>query len=359
MATTEQVASKDLTRTTLGVIFIFLLIAASLWILSPFLNALIWGTMIVVATWPVMLQLESLLRGRRGLAVLVLTIGLLLILMVPLGLAVAALVGSAPQIAAWLKSLQSATIPPPPDWVAGIPVAGAKLAEGWRQLATEGRDGLAARVMPYAGRLAEWVLGRLGGLGGLIVHFILTVVVSAILYTHGETAASGVVRFARRLAGMNGEKAAHLAAGAIRGVAFGVFVTALVQTAIAGLGLMIASVPAAAILISAVLILCLAQLGPMLIMLPAVFWKFHTGDHLWGGVLLAFALVSGTIDNFIRPILIRRGANLPLLLIFTGVIGGMISSGIVGIFAGPVILAVTHTLLKEWINEQPADGVSS
>jgi predicted PurR-regulated permease PerM len=219
---------------------------------------------------------------------------------------------------------------------------------------------LAARVLPYAGRMAEWLLGRLGGLGGLLLHFLLTVVVSSILYTHGETAARGVVKFARRLAGQHGEKAAHLAAGAIRGVAFGVMVTALVQTLVAGLGLVIAAVPAAPLLASAILILCLAQLGPMLIMLPAVVWKFQSGDPLWGGVLLAFALVSGTIDNFIRPVLIRRGADLPLLLIFAGVIGGMISAGIVGIFAGPVILAVTHTLLKEWVSEQPAaDGVVS
>jgi len=353
---TTQSRSNDLTRTTLGVVFIFLLIAASLWVLSPFTSALIWGTMIVISTWPVMLQLERWLWGRRGLAVAVLTIGLLLILMVPLGLAVAALVGNAPQISDWLKTLQTATIPPPPDWIAGIPLAGSKLAEIWHQLASEGREGLVARVMPYAGRVAEWLLGRLGGLGGLIVHFLLTIVVSAVLYTHGETAARGIVKFARRLAGEPGERAAHLAAGAIRGVAFGVMITALVQTLIAGLGLMIASVPATAILTSAILILCLAQLGPSLVMLPVMFWKFQSGDPLWGSVLLAFTLVSGTIDNFIRPVLIRRGADLPLLLIFAGVVGGMISAGIVGIFAGPVILAVTHTLLKEWVNEQPADG---
>jgi predicted PurR-regulated permease PerM len=122
---------------------------------------------------------------------------------------------------------------------------------------------------------------------------------------------------------------------------------------VAGIGLAIASVPGVLLLTSAILVLCLAQLGPVLVMLPAVIWKFYSGDALWGSVLLAFAIVSGTIDNFLRPVLIRRGADLPLLLILAGVIGGMISFGIMGIFIGPVILAVTHTLLSDWVENKP------
>lgn len=351
--------AADLTRNTLGVISILLLIASSLWILSPFLNALIWSAMIVISTWPLMLLLERWLWGRRSLAVLVLTLALLLILLLPLGLAVGALAGNAAEIAAWLKSVRSGTFLTPPDWISGFPIAGAKIAEYWRQLASERGEALAGSVLPYTGRVLQWLMGRLGDLGGLVLHFMLTIVISGILYVHGETAARGVLAFARRLAGDNGEKAVYLATGAIRGVATGVLATALVQTAVAGAGLMIASLPATPLLISAVLILCLAQLGPMLIMIPVVVWKFYSGDPLWGGILLAFALVSGTIDNVIRPFLIRRGADLPLLLIFVGVVGGMISAGIVGIFAGPAILAVTHTLLKEWVAEDRSTRAES
>lgn len=186
----------------------------------------------------------------------------------------------------------------------------------------------------------------------MILQFLLTVIMCAVLYTHGESAARGVRKFAARLAGSNGDRAVLLAANSIRGVAIGIVVTAIVQVLIAGAGLAIASIPGALFLCAAILFLCLAQLGPALIMLPAVAWVFYTGSTLSGFILLAFALVSMTIDNVLRPILIRKGADLPLLLIFTGVIGGMIGMGIMGIFLGPVILAVTFNLLEEWVEHR-------
>jgi predicted PurR-regulated permease PerM len=182
---------------------------------------------------------------------------------------------------------------------------------------------------------------------------LLTVVISAVLYVNGETAARGVRRFAKRLAGLNGDRAAVLASATIRGVAMGVIVTAVLQTIIASAGLVIVSIPGAGFLAAAILILSLAQLGPVLVMLPAVAWKFHSGDSTGGFVLLAFTLVACTIDNFLRPFLIRKGTDLPLVLLFAGVIGGMISFGIMGIFVGPVILAVTAVLLREWVDTQP------
>jgi predicted PurR-regulated permease PerM len=186
----------------------------------------------------------------------------------------------------------------------------------------------------------------------MILQFLLIVIISAILYMNGEVAARGVRRFGTRLAGANGDRAITLAAATIRGVATAVIITAIVQTIIAGTGLVVASTPAAGLLAAAVLILSLAQLGPWLVMFPVVAWKFYSGDSLWGFVLLAFALVAGAIDNVLRPLLIRKGADLSLLLIFAGVIGGMISFGFMGIFVGPVILAVTFALLRDWVNNQ-------
>ena len=138
----------------------------------------------------------------------------------------------------------------------------------------------------------------------------------------------------------------------------GIVVTAFVQVLIAGAGLLIASTPGTPLLCAAILLLCLAQLGPGLIMVPAVIWEFSTGSTGSGCVLLVFALVSMMIDNVLKPVLIRKGADLPLPLIFAGVIGGMISMGIMGIFLGPVILAVTYELLADWVDnrsEQDAD----
>ncbi len=348
-------AARDLASTTLGVLFIGALTLSSAWIVRPFLSALLWATMIVISTWTLLLALQTRLGGRRGLATAVMTVALLLVLVIPLGLAVGALIGNIDDIVAKVSSLQTLQVPPPPAWVAQLPVQGPELSAQWQRLSEEGPGSLAVRITPYAGGALRWLAAQIGGVGGMILQFLLIVIISVILYLNGETAARGVRRFTTRLAGANGDRAAILAAATIRGVATAVIVTAIVQTTIAGAGLVLASIPAAGLLAAAVLIFNLAQLGPWFVMLPAVAWKFYSGDSLWGFVLLVFTLVAGTIDSFLRPILIRKGADLPVLLIFAGVIGGIISFGFMGIFIGPVILAVTFALLRDWVDNQPEE----
>ena len=118
-----------------------------------------------------------------------------------------------------------------------------------------------------------------------------------------------------------------------------------------GIGLAIVGVPFASLLSAVMLMLCIAQIGPMLVLLPAVGWMYWTGDTGWATFLLVWSLVVGSLDNFLRPMLIKRGADLPLLLIFAGVIGGMLGFGLIGIFVGPVVLAVTYTLMLAWIED--------
>jgi len=149
-----------------------------------------------------------------------------------------------------------------------------------------------------------------------------------------------------------------LAGQAIRAVALGVVVTALAQTILAGLGLAVAGIPFAGLLTGVILLLCIAQIGPILVLVPAVAWLFWNDQTAWGTALLVWTVGVGVMDNILRPFLIRRGADLPMLLIFAGVIGGLLAFGIVGLFVGPVVLAVTYTLLKDWMgDEMPAHPV--
>ena len=357
----QNLKSRDLTRTTLAVLFIAALIVATLWIVFPFVSAFLWATTIVVTTWPVLLRLQAKLWGKRGLATSVMVIALLLVLVIPIAFSVGTLVSNMGRISAAAASLKTFSLPPPPDWIGKIPFEGAKLSAAWQKLASEGPDGLAARVAPYAGKFLQWFASQIGGIGAMILQFLLTIIISAVLYVNGETAGRGVCSFATRLAGPHGERVAILAANSVRGVAMGVVVTAAVQALIAGIGMVAADIPGALLLAAATLILCLAQIGPLPLMIPVIVWRYHTGDTLRGTVILVFALLASTLDNFIRPVLIKKGANLPLLLIFTGVIGGVVSFGIMGIFVGPVILAVTYTLLGDWVanrNEPEGDAVS-
>jgi predicted PurR-regulated permease PerM len=311
--------SSDLARTTLQLLALGVLIASSFWIVWPFLLALTWAIMIVVATWPLLLHAQAWLGGRRSLAVALMTIALLLILVVPLYLSIETIVENADRIADWSKSLATLTVPQPPAWVEALPVVGAKLAGQWQQLAAAGPEEVAARISPYAQAFALWFVRRVR-IGLLLVQFLLTVIIAAILYANGESAARGADHFARRLAGPQGENAVHLAGQAIRGVALGVVVTAVAQSTAAGIGLVIVSAPFAAILTAVIFMLCIAQIGPgiMLVLIPVVIWVYSTHGALWGTGFLFWAIFCSTFDNFLRPVLIKRGADLPLLLIFAG-----------------------------------------
>ena len=342
-------SSRDLTHATLLLLFIGLLIGGSFWILKPFLLALIWAIMIVVATWPLLLGAQSWLGGHRSLAVMVMIAGAMMILIAPITLAVVTVVDHSLDIVAGSKSLVSFATAPPPDWVERLPVVGAKIASEWRRLAADGAEGLAVRGLPYVDNVVGWFVSQVGGLGLMLFHFALTLLISGILYFNGERAATSVRRFAARLGGAQGENAIRLAAQAIRGVALGVVVTAVTQSVLAGIGLALVGIPYVAILTAVMLLLGIAQIGPMPVLVPAVIWLYWAGHAGLGTVLLVWTAVVGTMDNFLRPMLIRRGADLPLLLIFAGVIGGLFAFGVIGLFVGPVVLAVAYTLLNAWI----------
>ena len=342
----------DLTRTVLAVLFIGGLLASSFWILRPFLAALIWAVMIVVASWPLMRAAQSALGGRRWLAVTVMTLALLLLLIVPFSAAIATIVANVDTIGGWVKALGEYQLPPAPAWLGNLPVIGQQGTQLWLELTSGGAETLMARIVPYASGLTQWFVAQVGSFGVVFVEFLLTVVFAAILYAHGEQAAVWVRRFGRRLGGESGDAAVLLSAQAIRGVALGVVVTALVQALLGGIGLAIAGVPFVAILTAVMFMFSVAQIGAVPVLIPAVIWLYWRDDVVWGSFLLVVTVVVGALDNVLRPILIKKGADLPLLLIFAGVIGGLIAFGLIGIFVGPMVLAVTYTLLGAWIEDR-------
>jgi predicted PurR-regulated permease PerM len=343
----------DLPRTTLQLLALGLLIACTLWIVSPFLPAMAWAATIVVASWPILLRIEALAGGRRWFATAVLTGALLLLLVLPLFFAIDAIVGNTELIVEWAKSLATASIPQPPDWVASFPLFGSRLAERWREAAGMSPEQLTTAVVPYAQGVGYWLVSQIGSLGLLIVQFLLTIVITALLYSNGESAAGAADRIAARLAGDQGHEALVLASQAVRGVALGVVVTALLQTALIAAGMTVAGVPYASILAAATFVLCVAQIGPVPILVPTVFWVWSEMGTGWGTGFLVWSVLCGLLDNVVRPFLIRRGADLPLVLIFSGVIGGLIAMGVIGLFVGPVVLAVAYTLLFEWVDSPP------
>jgi predicted PurR-regulated permease PerM len=342
-------ASTDLTHTTLSVLILVFLVMLTVAVVSPFLTSMMWATIVSVAAWPFLLRLQALAGGRRGLAVTIMTVTMLLVVFVPVTLALATIARSAHGITAEIKSLETITLPGPPAGLEHIPFGGPRIVAEWRRVAALSPEERSAMVSPHLQKGLQWFAAKAGSVGSTLLQFLLTTIITAIVLGRGEIVRDGILRFAGRLAGQQGQDATIRAAQAIRGVVLGVVVTALIQTGIGGAGLAVSGIPAAPLLAAVMFFCCLAQLGPVPVLAPAVMWLYWSGQTGRGTLLLVVAVIAVAIDNVVRPLLIRRGASLPLLLIFAGVIGGLIAFGIIGLFIGPVVLTVAYTLLAKWV----------
>jgi predicted PurR-regulated permease PerM len=344
----DKSPENDLTRVLLASGFIILLAVGCLWIMSPFVPAIIWATTLVVSTWGLLLRLEKRFNNKRAPAVVVMMIAMALIVLIPLVLAFSTFLAQSEAILAFTRNIPNMKIPPPPQWLMDFPF-GEPLKNEWIALSQKGPESLRPILQPYARKAVSGLLVAAGSTGIFFLHLLLAFVVSGVLFATGEKAAAGLIRFGRRLAGDRGESAIILAGQSIKAVSMGIVVTAVIQTVLAGAGLAIAGVPYAGLLTAVVLVLCVAQLGPLIPLLIGVAWLYSNDHNTAGTVLLAWSLFVGLMDNFLRPYLIKKGADLPFLLILSGVIGGLFAFGVVGLFIGPVVLAVSFRLLQAWI----------
>src|SRR4051794_5154649 len=211
VAEDAKLRHQDLGRITLTVLFIGGLLIASVWVMRPFLPAILWATTLVLATWPLLLRIQCYAGNRRAVAVLVMTLALLLLLIVPLWAAVSTVVANIDVMGDLVRTILTMRLPPPPDWVTGIPLFGARIAEGWAKLSQLGVEELAPKLTPYAGALTQWVASAAGSLGSMFLQFLLTTAIAAVMYAKGEQAADALLQFGRRLAGERGETAIRLA----------------------------------------------------------------------------------------------------------------------------------------------------
>ena len=350
---THEKPTPDVTAVLLGQLCIGALIVAAFLVLRPFLAAVIWATMIAVVTWASMRRLQAWLWGRRSLAIAGMLVVLILLFALPLTLAAVTVMANYEEIAIRSHSVLAFRMPGPPDWLVALPLFGSTLGAAWAEAASAGLPGLWARLEPYAGSATTWLFAKAGGVGYLGIEFLLTLVLVGFMYGHGEEAASAARRLANRLGGQRGEDLVLLAGQAIRGVALGVGLTAIIQSLLGGLGLVAAGVPFAGVLTVLLFLLCVAQIGMLIVLLPVVAWVYWSGHPILGTALLVWSVAASLLDNVLRPLLVRRAANLPVLLIFVGVVGGLVSFGLVGIFVGPAVLAVAYTLLMAWIAPTP------
>lgn len=325
-------------------------------ILQPFIGPLLWGIILSVTSWPLFARLRRVFGGHGGLAAFVMVLLLLVILVVPLGMLTRSLGDQVQAVNKLAHDLITAGLPPPPAWVGHLPMIGSQLEAEWQAAMLDSRS-LLQQAEPYLAVAARWIIARGADLGFAALQFLLAIIIAGILFTQGETSADYMRRFARRVGSEQTVALVDIAGRTIRSVALGVVGTALVQALLATLVFWIAAVPGAGLLGLLVFLVSLLQLPVLIVPLPVAIWVGYQGLTGWAIFVAVGGLFVGTIDNFIRPYLIRQGANLPLVLIFLGVLGGILAYGPIGMFFGAMVVAVVHRLLTEWLSKD-SEGVT-
>ena len=316
-------------------------------ITRPFIVAVLWGVILAVAVRPGYARLRDGLGGRRRLAATLLTLLALLLLIGPLSMLMAALVGNVGDLATRLTAGEVA-VPAPPAGLAEWPVVGRRADQLWR-LASVNLLSALSEVQPQLRALARWLLSLVAGAGLGLLNFVAAVVIAGLLLARSADGRRLADAAATRLVGERGPELAGLAEHTVRNVARGVLGTALIQSALAGTGFVAAGVPWAALLTLACFLLCVIQLGPTAVLLGAVAYVFSTAGPLVGGLFLVWCVLVGAIDNVLRPLLIGRGSEVPLAVILAGVLGGLLAHGLIGLFVGPIVLALGYELFRAWL----------
>jgi predicted PurR-regulated permease PerM len=349
--TTPAPARSIILDSALRIGLVALLVYACGRIMQPFIGMLLWAVILAVMLHPLHLRLVKRL-GNRWSATLIGIVGVAL-LMVPM---IFAAVAIAESVASLVGAVRNHTlfVPPPPPGLSNFPIAGAKLTEIWTLVATN----TPAAITRYGPQLTEpvtWLAKASGGLTVSLLLFLLSLVIADILLAYGRDAARFAEDLFARVIGdqARGARLVRLTAQTIRGVAQGVIGVALIQTLLIGIGFVVVGVPAAGILTLIVLVLAIAQVPALLILLPVMAYVFATEPTTTAVVFAVWSLLAGLSDNILKPLMLGRGLEVPMPVILIGVIGGMLVDGLVGLFIGPVVLAVGYVLLHEWIG-QPA-----
>jgi predicted PurR-regulated permease PerM len=330
-----------------------LLFVGCLLVLWPFMTALLWATVLTFSLWPLYRRLAKLLGERRKLAAITLSLGLVLIVVLPFAIVGFTLGDNVSELETATRRWLEGGLPAAPAWLAKVPLVGKTAADGWNSLAGDSSK-LVEKAKTLIAPVGSWLLSSGVKLGVGLVQFALSILLTFFLLLNGSALGATLADAIRRIGGERGAYLLELAGNTVRGVVYGILGTALVQAVMAGVGLVIAGVPGAGVLALLTFFLSVVPLGPPLVLVPAALWLFHAGSTGWGVFMLIWALAVSTADNFVKPWLISQGSDMPFVLIMFGVLGGALAFGFIGVFIGPTLLAVGHRLFREWSSAKGA-----
>lgn len=339
---------KEILETILQLFFIFLIVGFCFLLMLPFLMPLLWAAILAVAFYPIFNFLQRLLKGRKTLAAILMTIAVIALMIVPV---VYFLSAATANIAELKNSFEAGTlkVAPPAQKIKEWPLIGKSSYAFLHALSTDLQQGL----MTYQTQIKEVsskIMGNLLSSSIAFLQFILSVIIAGILLV-STGAKNLVVKFVRRIAGSQADEILVISVSTIHQVVKGILGVAVIQTIIQAFGFYLAAIPYAGILTLICLIFSILQIGPILINIGVIIYLFSSGDSGYAIFWTVFFIISGLSDNVLKPLLLGKGALVPMLVIFLGVIGGFIMSGFIGLFVGPIVFSIGYKLFIAWLNE--------
>jgi predicted PurR-regulated permease PerM len=334
---------------------LFLIAAWCFLIVEPFIIPILWGMIIAIACFPMYRWMHAKLGGRGKLAATIFTLLALAVLITPTVMLVDTVADTTEALSAGLEG-GSLTVPPPPASVREWPLIGEELSTFWSG-ASENLGATLTTIAPHLKGAAGWLLSTVAGAGIGVLQFVISIIIAGVILANAEGFGGFLKALATRLTGDRGEGYATMATQTVRSVAQGVLGVAVIQSLLAGVGLLAAGVPGAGLWALLILLLAIVQLPPLLVLVPIILYVFSTASTTVAVIFMVWSLFVSMSDTFLKPLLLGRGVEVPMLIILIGAIGGMIHAGIIGLFVGAVVLALGYELFKVWLREgRPAAG---
>jgi predicted PurR-regulated permease PerM len=347
---------NESTRAYARIALAALIVVGTAWVLAPFLAALLFAAILCLTTWPLFAWLEGKLKGRTTLAALLATLTLATIVLLPMSYLAATIADGVAQLLGLLQPWFESADHAPPAWLSTLPFVGEPLDTYWRKLAASQAE-LANLGKQLFEPARKFLTAAAALIGQGLLELTLVVFIAFFFYRDGHKLALHITHLAAKIGGELGDRMLQLARNTIMGVMVGIVGTAAAQALVALLGFLIAGVPAALLLSAATFFLSMVPVGPPLIWGGAAWWLYSQGETGWAIFMIVWGVaIISSVDNFLKPILISRTSSLPILLVALGVFGGILAFGFVGIFLGPVVLALALTLVETWSKPATIDA---
>jgi predicted PurR-regulated permease PerM len=352
MSHPDELENRNFKRIIESIIRIAVLVFILGWcflILSPFLSPILWGLIIAVTEYPLYMWLRKKFKGRSKLSAALITFAFLALLVIPTWMLADSLLEGVRYVKSSYQSGQLTISPPDEDQLKSWPAFTKPLVDAWRMTA-ENMQAAAVKFAPQLKEASKWILSALAGIGMGILQFVLSILVAGVFLVYSEEGGGVLTSIFIRLAGDQGSHLAKVSETTIRNVVKGILGVAIAQTLLAAIGFVVAGVPLAGLWALLCLILAIVQVGVGPVVIGVAIYMFATADTLTASLFAVWTVIVTLSDNVLKPILLGKGAPVPMLVIFLGSVGGFIASGFIGLFLGAVILTLGYKLFQMWLN---------